>query len=272
MATASDSEDESFVELGRALPFIEGEGKKKPISLQDAPAKDAKGRPRFHGAFTGGFSAGYFNSVGSKEGWTPSTFVSTRAQRQDGTGQRPEDFMDDEDFGEHGIAPRKFATSSIFTSEEHNRKRRADAAAATRDTILPAAPALVDLIIPEKIPMGIKLLRKMGWKEGQGIGPRVKTKKKRKKENKDPGVKIYGCILPPSEGDRSESSDSDIDLQNVTFAPKDVTPISLTSKDNVHGLGYRGLDPRSALPSTHVNLFEPPPVKSAKSRKGIRGQ
>lgn len=25
-------------------------------------------RRRFHGAFTGGFSAGYFNSVGSKEG------------------------------------------------------------------------------------------------------------------------------------------------------------------------------------------------------------
>lgn len=30
--------------------------------------RDEKGRKRFHGAFTGGFSAGYFNSVGSKEG------------------------------------------------------------------------------------------------------------------------------------------------------------------------------------------------------------
>ena len=29
---------------------------------------DEKGRRRFHGAFTGGFSAGYFNTVGSKEG------------------------------------------------------------------------------------------------------------------------------------------------------------------------------------------------------------
>jgi len=29
-----------------------------------------RGRPkRFHGAFSGGFSAGYFNTVGSKEGW-----------------------------------------------------------------------------------------------------------------------------------------------------------------------------------------------------------
>jgi len=30
--------------------------------------RDEEGRQRFHGAFTGGFSAGYFNSVGSKEG------------------------------------------------------------------------------------------------------------------------------------------------------------------------------------------------------------
>ena len=33
-------------------------------------ATNDKGRRNFHGAFTGGFSAGYFNSVGSKEGLT----------------------------------------------------------------------------------------------------------------------------------------------------------------------------------------------------------
>jgi len=31
--------------------------------------RDENGRQRLHGAFKGGFSAGYFNSVGSKEGW-----------------------------------------------------------------------------------------------------------------------------------------------------------------------------------------------------------
>lgn len=30
--------------------------------------RDDQGRRRFHGAFTGGYSAGYFNTVGSKEG------------------------------------------------------------------------------------------------------------------------------------------------------------------------------------------------------------
>lgn len=57
---------------------------------------DEQGRRRLHGAFTGGFSAGYFNSVGSKEGWTPSTFVSSRNQRAK-TAQKAEDFMDEED-------------------------------------------------------------------------------------------------------------------------------------------------------------------------------
>lgn len=42
---------------------------KKPVPLHEQTVKDEKGRyKRFHGAFTGGFSAGYFNTVGSKEG------------------------------------------------------------------------------------------------------------------------------------------------------------------------------------------------------------
>ncbi|OMJ20750.1 G patch domain-containing protein 1, partial [Smittium culicis] len=55
------------------------------------------GLKRFHGAFTGGFSAGYFNTVGSAEGWTPSNFVSSRSNRAKYTQQKPEDFMDRED-------------------------------------------------------------------------------------------------------------------------------------------------------------------------------
>ena len=48
--------------------FITGEALKKPTKVEDLVAKDKQGRRRFHGAFTGGFSAGYFNSVGTKEG------------------------------------------------------------------------------------------------------------------------------------------------------------------------------------------------------------
>jgi len=61
---------------------------------------DADGKKRLHGAFTGGFSAGYFNTVGSKEGWTPATFVSSRNNRAKIAAARPEDFMDAQDVSE----------------------------------------------------------------------------------------------------------------------------------------------------------------------------
>ena len=50
----------------------EDEELEKNESYHDRFAKDEKGRRRFHGAFTGGFSAGYRNTVGSEAGWTPS--------------------------------------------------------------------------------------------------------------------------------------------------------------------------------------------------------
>ena len=85
--------------------------------------RDEQGLKRFHGAFKGGWSAGYFNTVGSKEGiqieyllcfmawfiytfvatvttligWAPSTFVSSRKNRSDRKNFKPEDFMDEED-------------------------------------------------------------------------------------------------------------------------------------------------------------------------------
>lgn len=42
---------------------------------------DEEGRRRFHGAFTGGYSAGFYNTVGSLEGWQPKTFKSSRDKR-----------------------------------------------------------------------------------------------------------------------------------------------------------------------------------------------
>lgn len=63
---------------------------------------DEQGRRRFHGAFTGGYSAGYYNTVGSAEGWAPSSYVSVRDKKM-GRGeegrrrQSVQDFMDEED-------------------------------------------------------------------------------------------------------------------------------------------------------------------------------
>jgi G patch domain-containing protein 1 len=70
--------------------------RKKPFTLKDQIATDKYGRRRFHGAFTGGFSAGFLNSVGSLEGWTPSTFKSSRCDKAKDIQQKPEDYMDEE--------------------------------------------------------------------------------------------------------------------------------------------------------------------------------
>lgn len=60
----------------------------QPLLLKEAV--DSDGRRRFHGAFTGGFSAGYFNSVGSKDGWAPAAYTSSRTQRsKEGSAAKP---------------------------------------------------------------------------------------------------------------------------------------------------------------------------------------
>ncbi|CAO2625765.1 G patch domain-containing protein 1 [Lemmus lemmus] len=258
MAALDSDSEEDLVSYGTGLePLEEGERPKKPVPLQDQTVRDEKGRyKRFHGAFSGGFSAGYFNTVGSKEGWTPSTFVSSRQNRADRSVLGPEDFMDEEDLSEFGIAPKAIVTTDDFASKTKDRIREKARQLAAAAAPIPGATLLDDLITPAKLSVGFELLRKMGWKEGQGVGPRVKRKPRRQKP--DPGVKIYGCALPPGGSEGSEDEDDDYLPDNVTFAPKDVMPVDFTPKDNVHGLAYKGLDPRQALfgrPGEHLNLF-----------------
>ena len=62
--------------------------------------RDRSGKKRFHGAFSGGFSAGYHNTVGSAEGWSPAPFMSSRncGNGAHNVVQRaPNYYMDEED-------------------------------------------------------------------------------------------------------------------------------------------------------------------------------
>ncbi|XP_067105662.1 G patch domain-containing protein 1 isoform X1 [Osmerus mordax] len=258
MASDSDS-DEDFVTYGIPLePLEEDEPLKRPVPLHDQTVKDEKGRyQRFHGAFTGGFSAGYFNTVGTKEGWTPSTFLSSRQQKAEKKNARPEDFMDDEDLGEHGIAPSEITTTDEFASRRRDQIRDKARAITSMSAPIPGDTLLEDLVTPAKSSMGVELLRKMGWKDGQGVGPRVKRKALRQKE--EPARKGYGCVLPPNGSEESEEDDGEFAPADVTFAPKDVVPIDFTPKVDVKGLGYQGLNPQQALMggggSGNINLF-----------------
>src|ERR1700753_3759345 len=117
---AAFESDTSSIFYGTPLPPLDpdvrDDGSYVPIWKQEVT--DERGRKRFHGAFTGGFSAGYFNTVGSKEGWTPATFVSSRTNRAKDRAQnaqkRPEDFMDDEDLVEQEEA-KKLQTNESFS-------------------------------------------------------------------------------------------------------------------------------------------------------------
>lgn len=80
MTSYDESEDGGYCAYGSALPPLDEEEvvRKKPIPIEDQIVTDENGRRRFHGAFTGGFSAGYFNTAGSRDGWSPAHFKSSR--------------------------------------------------------------------------------------------------------------------------------------------------------------------------------------------------
>ncbi|CAJ0630571.1 14646_t:CDS:10 [Entrophospora sp. SA101] len=132
-----DVSNETFVVYGTELPDISSEqdnGKFVPVWKQEV--RDENGIRRLHGAFKGGWSAGYYNTVGSKEGWSPSSFVSSRKKRTDFKAYKPEDFMDEEDLEE--LAQEK----KLVTTEEF------DYFGTLTDKFI------ADLIEPSKDPIG----------------------------------------------------------------------------------------------------------------------
>ncbi|WWC65679.1 uncharacterized protein I303_108300 [Kwoniella dejecticola CBS 10117] len=169
--------NESFVQIGTPLPALSERKKDKQEYVPEwqQEVRDEQGRRRFHGAFTGGFSAGYYNTVGSKEGWTPSTFKSSRSNRANKV-QRAEDFMDEEDL-QHMKDDRQLENTSTFKN---------DGFGGTKEELggksLPSA--IESLIAPSSSSIGEKLLQKLGWRPGQGIGPRVTLRKLKLQQGK----------------------------------------------------------------------------------------
>ena len=66
------------------------------------------------------------------------------------------------------------------------------------------------------------------------------------------GEKMYGCSLPLSlAGDRSgDPTNSEVlpdDVRGYTFAPQDVSIRQFEGKDDLHGIGYRGMEEIAVL-------------------------
>ncbi|KAK7072915.1 G patch domain-containing protein 1 [Halocaridina rubra] len=266
-----DDSDDDVCYFGTPLEELDADDVQpaKAPRIEDQVALDKQGRRRFHGAFTGGFSAGYFNSVGTEDGWTPSTYVSSRALRADTKQAKPQDFMDNEDLEVHGIAPQAIQATASFDDNEHRKRKRV----VDPSGPIPGVPVLEEILRPNKETMGMKLLRQLGWKPGQGVGPRVKLSQK--KVANEETKKIYGCQRPQDKG---SGSDEDLDEEDcdphVTFAPNDVETLHLSNpKSDQFGLGYKPLDRTSVL-GGHFSLFDPSPLVMTEKKKKllIKGQ
>lgn len=192
METKSQSQEHLPVFYG--LPLLDDDGEMRLVSKRDLRELRMPKR----GAFTGGFSAGYYNSVSTQSGFEPQSFYSTRSQKaancRQFTVQAPEDFMDPEDFDVHGIASKTLRTVSDL-NVQYDETGRVNA----------SSKALV-------------LLERLGWKRGQGVGPRVAI------------------------SDRQDYFPRE--FRNATLAPMDagVQPLRFVAKLDHHGLGYKGLD------------------------------
>lgn len=237
---------DTCVSIGAAFENLEVEGDREKVKKKRDAAfyvKDKQGRRRFHGAFTGGFSAGYYNTVGTEEGWAPSLFVSSRVEKANRNTRKPEDFMDEEDLEEFGIAPRQVATKDEFLLSEKKAPKRPNTSL--------LEDSLCSMIIPARSTIGAQLLHKMGWKEGQGIGPRVARKVDTENDVTSSAVaapanqKVYGCAVHPQALDKYEEM-----MQKFLFAPDDVGEWSFTAKGDFHGLGYSGIDTTATDGST----------------------
>lgn len=111
--------------------------------------RDDQGRRRFHGAFTGGWSAGYFNTVGTAEGWAPTAFTSSRTQSV-------YDYMDEED---DALAGAHLRATAGFSSEGGSKSSPSAPVAPEMDVML---RAMGGLTVPDAQPVGERILAQLG--------------------------------------------------------------------------------------------------------------
>lgn len=76
---------------------------------------------------------------------------------------------------------------------------------------------------------GARILKKMGWRLGQGIGPRVSLRQRKLQDAQ--ALRGTEDIITIPEDDEEASKH--------TYAPRDTRILLVDRKDNSHGLGYQ---------------------------------
>ncbi|PSS31123.1 hypothetical protein PHLCEN_2v2347 [Hermanssonia centrifuga] len=105
-------------------------------------------------------------------------------------------------------------------------RRRAAAGTDTEDDSIANALA-ASLAPPPQDSVGARILRKMGWRIGQGIGPRITYEQRRTQDSASESLR-------PSQTDEV----NDEEAQKHMYPRRDTPLLIVPRKDNSHGLGY----------------------------------
>jgi G patch domain-containing protein 1 len=89
------------------------------------------------------------------------------------------------------------------------------------------------MLPPPSDSAGARILKKMGWRLGQGIGPRVTLRQRRLQDLQatSPGQSFATAALDIPEDDEEG--------KRHLYAPRDTPLLVVERKDNSHGLGYK---------------------------------
>ncbi|XP_062159896.1 G patch domain-containing protein TGH [Alnus glutinosa] len=252
-----DSDEEDYVFYGTPIEreeeftsrkkkaVAEASGNLRSLPVWKQEVTDEEGRRRFHGAFTGGFSSGYYNTAGSKEGWAPQSFISSRKNRAEVKQQSILNFLDEDEKSE--FEGQSLGTSLQFdtfgfTAAELAHKQ-AEKEQQQRPSAIPG-PVPDEIVLPATESIGVKLLLKMGWRHGHAI------KESRANSLYDAHREARKAFLAFSSDDAkaqladSEPVQGDLEIFTEQHANDDVqsyqnTPVYvLNPKQDLHGLGF----------------------------------
>ncbi|GAB4845321.1 hypothetical protein Ancab_038729 [Ancistrocladus abbreviatus] len=259
-----ESDEEDFVFVGTPIEREEeiASRKKKAVAeasgnLRGLPSwkqevRDEEGRRRFHGAFTGGFSAGYYNTVGSKEGWTPQSFTSSRKNRAEIKQQSILNFLDEDEKAE--MEGQLLGTSSQFdtfgfTAAELTRKQ-VEKEQSQRPSAIPG-PVPDELIVPAAESIGVKLLLKMGWRHGRPIKDQRNVRREARKAFLALSSDDVNCVDGPNAVKAGLKGSSEKPVDTAGVQSSECTPVYVNSpKQDLHGLGF---DPYKHAPEFREN-------------------
>ncbi|KAJ2725878.1 hypothetical protein H4S00_001973 [Coemansia sp. D1744] len=173
--TRLDNDDRvDFIHVGTEFPSAQEQLRRRQKEQRGFGDDKPKGYSR--NAFNGGYSAGYFGTVGSKEGWKSTTeFVSSRSNRVQQRKMEPEDFMDAEDIADLRASRTVTVNRGFYSNVEDdvqeqliNNPNVHDGIVASMAEIISAEFSAIHIRSDR---VGDQVMTAMGWKPGQGIGP-----------------------------------------------------------------------------------------------------